>query len=375
MSRAVFEATLLPDEMRLDLCRSILAEAGVENVRVNTSTKELLHRCAMPWHDDRNPSASLNWEKMTYWCFSCSSGGGLLWLIRVIRGGSHADARRWVSDESGIEGGEYDLSAMLTYLDALWDAPVGQGRVIPSFSTRALDPWNYTHPWLTDPVEDGGRGVPVENVERMQVGYAERYPMGKDEDGDPLPPSERIVVPHFWKGKLVGWQSRRLADDGTPKWLSTPDLPKDVSLYSTEEVLKGDTLVVVESPMTALRHIHHLPIAATFGASVTDSQIRLMADFDRVILWMDPDKAGWQSIEGYTDDTGTRHAGCVERLERFTDVWTVMSDWAVDGADMDDETAASVVAEAEPAVLWERPTALRCWDCKQYHSGDCREEV
>ncbi len=100
------------------------------------------------------------------------------------------------------------------------------------------------------------------------------------------------------KGKLVGWQSRRLdSSDGTPKWLSTPEFPKDSTLFNYDEVCKADPnfVVVCESPMSTLRHQHHLPIVATFGAEVTDRQVRLMAEFDRVVLWMDPDNAGWRA--------------------------------------------------------------------------------
>lgn len=370
----VFEPTLLPEDMRIDLCREVLSEGGADRINTNTATREMWVRCVMPWHDDRNPSASLSYEKLTYKCFSCGSGGGLIWLIRVIRDGSYADAKRWVSDLSGVEGGEYDLASMLHLLEALYAEPDKARTPVPTFSPRALEPWAFIHPWLTDPVEEFGRGIPEENVVRMQVGYAEEYPMGLDVHGDLRPPSERIVVPHFWRGKLVGWQSRRLVNDGTPKWLSTPDMPKDTSLYGPPETMALDEVLVVESPMTVLRHVHHLPILATFGADVTDYQVRLLSEFEKVTVWMDNDDAGWRSTLGYVDDTGTDHPGLIDRLARRTNVWAVDSDWSVDGADMDDQTAADLYAGAVPAVLWEQPSALCCWECKEYHTGDCGEE-
>lgn len=368
---SAFEAILMPEDMRLELARSLLAEAGVDRVITNTATKELTHCCAMPWHDDRNPSASLNYESLTYWCFSCRSGGGLLWLIRVIRGGSHAEARRWVEDESGISGGEYDLGSVLQYIDALYAGDTAAAPTTPRFSPRALDPWAFIHPWLTDPPDEFGRGIPEDNVVRMRVGYAHEYPMGEGQ-----PTSERIVVPHFWQGDLLGWQSRRLADDGTPKWISTPDFPRDRTLYGdVPEVERSEVVVVVESPMTVLRHLHHLPILATFGADMTGAQARALAQWDRVVMWPDPDLAGWRALEGYTDDSGQWRAGAIDRLENYTDVWVANSDWAVDGAELDDDAAQAVVESAEPAVLWERPSALRCWDCKEVHTGECGEEV
>lgn len=304
-------------------------------------------------------------------CFSCQSSGGLLWLIATVRGTSGSAVRDWLVSTLGLDG--EDTDAILRLIDAIMDAD-GSSRVrtpIPSFSPRVLEPWAFIHPWLTDPIDwaepgMGGRGVPEQNVVDLRVGYAEHYPL--DDKGTT---SERIVVPHFWDGRLVGWQSRKIFEDGSPKWLSTMDFPKDETIFRPPQ---GDVLVVVESPMTVLRHAHHLPLAATFGADVTDRQVRLMSGYDKVVLWMDPDRAGWRSMEGHTDDSGVRHPGLVERLMPYTDVWAVQADWANDGADLSDEDAAEAVAGAVPASVWERPERLRCVVCRQVHSGDCREE-
>lgn len=371
---SVFEPLQLPEPARLELCRNLLAEFGARKVS-ETSSGELLHCCIMPWHEDRNPSAYFSYEKLTYICFSCGSGGGLLWLIATCRGENTREARRWVENSTGIGGGEFELSALLSLFDAMYEPEKARTRTIPSYGVKVLDPWRAIHPWLTDPPEDGGRGVPEENLVRMQVGYAQEYPMAQDEDGNVTRTSERIVVPHIWRDKLVGWQSRRLdGSDGTPKWLSTPNFPKDLTLFNHDPA-RHRTAIVVESPMTVLRHLHHQHIVGTFGAMVTDRQVRLMADYDRVILWMDPDFAGWQAMDGYTADDGDYHPGIVDRLSRTTDVWAVDTDYAVDGGDMDDDTVDALVEQAVPAALWQRPQVLRCWDCKKRHSGNCAEEV
>lgn len=370
--RVDFEPVTLPDEMKQDLCRDILAEFGVE--RIKRSGTEFLMHCVMPWHEDRRiGSAFLSWKKLTYICFSCQSSGGLLWLLGVLRGGTEDDTRKWLEERTGLSG-DYDVAAMMRYLDSVYAETDRAPAPMPKFSPRALERWAFIHPWLTDPISEGGRGIPEANLEQMQVGYAEEYPMGKDAEDNPLPPSERIVVPHFWRGALVGWQSRRLdPTDGTPKWLSTPEMPKDRTLYNHRE--DRDYAVVVESPMSTLRHLHHQPFTATFGALVTDNQVRLLAQYPKVVLWMDPDEAGWRATRGWTDDSGEYHPGLLERLERYTDVWAVETDWAVDPGDMDDQTVDDLIAEAVPSSLWEEPEVLRCWWCKRYHVDECKEEV
>lgn len=363
-----FEAALLPDSIKEDMCRSLLAEFGVTSISVREPDGELIHRCCLPWHPEKKPSASLNYKKLTYKCLGCQASGGLLWLIGTVRHASGTEARQWVETQTGLGAGDFDLSALLGLFDALYSEDKRSGPPpMPRFSMRALDPWAFVHPWLTIGAPDlgiPGRGIPAETVESMKVGYAEEYPMGKGE-----PTSERIIIPHMWKGHLVGWQSRRLWDDGTPKYKSTPDFPKDRTLFNYDP--KRKWAVAVESPMTALRHLHHLPVEATFGASVTDNQVRLLAAHERVILWMDPDPAGWNATAGWADNKGDHHPGLGERLEPYSEVLVVDSPWAADGADMDDVSARDLCVDAVPYSVWRRPKHLLCWICKAEHDGGC----
>lgn len=372
-STAIDEALAMPDDVKEDFCRSLLAEFGADRVIKNARKGELTVRCVMPEHDDRKPSAGLNYKNLVYKCLACEASGGILWLIRSVREGtSNSQARDWLVSTLGLDG--ENLGALLNLIDALVSDESRQARaVIPSFSPRMLDPWALIHPWLTDPINwadrsTGGRGIPEQNVIDLQVGYAEAYPV--DDHGGV---SERIIVPHFWKDKLVGWQSRRLSDDGTPKWLSTPDFPKDLTLY---RMPTGSVACVVESPMTVLRHAHHLPLTATFGKDVTDRQVRLLAGYDKVILWPDPDPAGWNALEGHTDRRGDYTPGLIERLMPYTDVWVTDCDLDVDGADMTDDEAVDACQEAVPASVWERPSPLRCYLCRDpAHNGECAEEA
>jgi DNA primase len=91
--------------------------------------------------------------------------------------------------------------------------------------------------------------------------------------------------------QLVGWQARRL-DGGKPKYKNSPDFPKDTTLFNYDYL--RDTVVIVESPMSVMRHWHHMPyVEATFGAAITNEQLRLISKHPKVILFLDNDKAGW----------------------------------------------------------------------------------
>lgn len=300
-------------------------------------------------------------------CLGCGSGGGLLWLIATCRGVSGPEARGWLESTGAVGGSTtFDLTALLAYLDALERARDQRREPVPMpvFSERVLEPWDRICPLLTTGVPDlglPGRGIPEDNLRTARVGW----------NTDAM----RVVIPHWWKGDLVGWQSRRLTDDGSPKYESTVDFPRDRTIYRLPE--RSDTLVVVESPMSVLRHLHHLDIAATFGAAITEQQILLMRWYPRVVFWLDNDPAGWEALEGKPDPaTRSWRPGALERVSAYTQVAVVDSDWHADPADLDDDEADRLVQEAVPHTLWHRPTgALRCLRCRQPHGGYCADQT
>lgn len=338
-----FEAGSLPESEKERLCRSLLSEFGID--RVNPSRDgELVHACLLPFkahrNQDHDPTASLNFKKLTYHCFGCQSGGGLLWFIGTVRGTSATEARKWLDNQVGIGGEMQDLPALLKFFDEVYDKKRAVYPPLPKIDASVINPWLAIHPYLTEI-----RGVPEDNVKRFRVGYGKLKV--RDQRGE-WALSERIVIPHFWKGTLVGWQSRRLYKDGTAKYLNTADFPKDQTIYNFDP---KQVAVVVEGPLSVIRHAHHVPhMESTFSASVTDRQISLLAQHKRVILWFDNDEAGWNA----TERVGTA-------LESYGDVWVVDSPWAEDPGGMDDGTVDALLGDLVPFSVWRRPRELREW--------------
>lgn len=343
-------ARLLPDDQKEMLARSLLAEFGVTHVRPG-GDGELIHGCVLPFSNhtdqDRNPTASLNYKKMVYSCLGkCQAGGSLIWFVGVMRGTSGAEARKWLADQTSFSD-EESLSTLLTFFDQVYSKESRAEPPIPYLDVKVLDPWLVIHPYMTEV-----RGVPEETIMKFKVGYGVLKVGGQE--------SHRIVIPHFWRGKLVGWQSRRLINDGTPKYQSTPDFPKDRSLYNFDQ--GAVSAVIVESPFSVLSKAHLAPhIEATFGASVTDRQMRYISIHRRVILFMDNDEAGWKA---------TRKLG--DYLIRYSEVLVAPNEWSADPADMDDETYLALVEGAIPYALWSPPGEVKEWDMgiRKYGSGD-----
>ena len=330
----MYDFGLLSDIEKEELCRELLNEFGADVVKVNPNNGEMLHSCCLPWgHADSNPSASLNYKTLLYNCYVCG-GGSIIWLIGACRHGDTAAARKWLVERTGINR-EQDLDVLLTYFDAMWNQAENRPPPIPHMNPSILDPWMLIHPYLTDPREEGGRGIPEETVCHFKAGW------------DSV--ANRIVIPHFWKGDLVGWQTRRLSDDGSEKYKNTSEFPKDRTIYNYDP--KQREIIVVESAMSVLSKYHLTPnIVATFGSEVNEAQIRYLNRFDRVTLWFDNDKAGWKTTNNVA-----------EALTSYCPVYVVDSPYAADPADLDDETYMRLLATAVPYSLWSQPTELQEW--------------
>lgn len=372
----VFEAAYLPDASKRALALELLEEFGAQIRRVNDKKGEIVHGClvspGMHSDQDRNPTASLNYQKLTYNCLGCQASGGLLWFIATCRGGSSQDARSWLEETAGLGGNVMELDAMLRFLDNMYAKK--SSAPIPTYSDRALKPWAYEHPYLTDPssADPPGRGIPLETVRRFRLGWD--------------PEEDRIVLPHFWQGKLVGWQTRKMPNDwmsqvpapNMPKYLSSPDFPKDATIYNY--LPKEQVVVVVESMMSVLRHVHALHMEATFGAKVTDLQIGRLVKHQKVVLWMDNDKAGWLAVEGRPEEPKTKTSpgreavlGMAELLSRYCDVFVVDSQWMQDPGELPTEEILALVDSAVPWTLWRRPRVLYCYHCKWPATAHQRE--
>lgn len=342
---ALREAYHLPDEEKERLCRSLLAEFGVTQVRPS-GDGELIHGCVLPFSDhkdqDLHPTASLNYKKLTYNCLgTCGAGGSLIWFVAICRDTSGEEARRWLADQTGFGSEEQSLSSLLEYFDSVYDRDRKIDQPMPKMNAKVLDPWLVLHPYMTEV-----RGISEETLMKFRVGYGVIRLRIR---GKKYVQSHRIVIPHFWKDDLVGWQTRRLIKDGTPKYKNSPDFPKDRTLYNFDP--KQERVVLVESPMNVLSKDHLGHLEATFGARVTDRQMRLISIHHRVVLFMDNDEAGWKATQRLGDF-----------LSSYSIVEVANNPWAADPADMDDETYRGCVEEVIPYALWRPPMELKVWE-------------
>lgn len=101
----------------------------------------------------------------------------------------------------------------------------------------------------------------------------------------------RIIIPKLNKsGDLVMFQSRRLYEDGTPKYLTYK--VKDAYYHDAlEGKVEPNTCIVVEDMLSAIRCAEAGYTAVPlFTANVTDkTMLTMVREYDTIVVWLDND--------------------------------------------------------------------------------------
>lgn len=333
---------------------------GAQNI--SERGDQLHHSCLLPFdmhpNGDRNPSAALNTDLLLYNCFSCG-GGTLLWATELILGISSKDARALIGHNLSPlnltrEQGMQELYA----IEQQWEKRQVN---MPNYTMRIIERWAAKSKYLTnerhissDVQREMKTGVIVDNVDEV----------GKGENRV-LITQPRLVIPHVFKTKLVGWSMRKLFDaQAGPKYKHTQEFPKKETLYNYDLVRNVDTVIVVESPLSVLKlkteGFHNC--VATFGAEVNDRQVELLAGFTNVVFFPDGDRAGYGMLKRY--DRRHVDVGIVRQLMPLTNTFIVdhgvqrgeqgqLEFNSKDAADYSKAELVELMQTKTPAMLWQ----------------------
>lgn len=251
-----------------------------------------------PIHHDTDPSWHIEDETGRWWCFGCSQGGSIVRLVEKLKGLDWRCAAEWLV-QNGITSEQETRLDLPTIV--LPEVGVSSRFELPfGCRFRAFGQWpsgfrNYVL----------GRGISVEQVSRWTLGYAV--------DGRL---ASRVIFPCVGGEGLVGYSARAI-DGSQPRYL-TPDPsenPDHTVLFGECHWSDRSAVVVTEGAINALaceragaRNIASLSgsplspldVSRKRPASVPESAliaIRKLSQFDRILLAVDPDKAGDKVFE------------------------------------------------------------------------------
>lgn len=265
--------------------RAVVDRLGIEvtsEVGDELNAKCPLHR-VRTGREDRSPSWGINALTGAHKCFSCGFSGGLTGLVASMLGMTNAfggpdfsAADRWIASE--VRAAPKDLSGVSHAVRAL-PAYRTASRVAPMTEARLAV---YSAP-PPDALAD--RRITADAAAAYGVLWS--------------PDAESWVLPirDPYDGTLWGWQEK---GHRSRHFRNRPvGVTKSLTLFSAGTVEPGGRMVVVESPLDAVRLLSAGVEGgvAAFGATLSDAQIRLLSAADEVIVAMDRDDAGMASAK------------------------------------------------------------------------------
>lgn len=271
---------------------------------------------------DTTGKFAIHRDKRLFNCYVCG-GGDLLSLAMLVTGLDTEQATEWIHQFAGEDARTDDDFA--DYLIALLADVEERVETTPYFNPRVLErfdgPTDYFH----------SRGISDESAKRLDLRYSDSVlktspiKTGKGgerikEDEDYMGPAS--IWPHYWQGRLVGWQyrwhdwdhERTKVPRWLPKWTNTSDFPKSTTVYNYDRALATDEPVVVCESLGTVAFLdsYGVPAVAWFGSKPSEQQFRLLRRFQRgVILAPDND----------SNAAGDKIYAAGRYLERYIPVW------------------------------------------------------
>lgn len=251
------------DQMEDILTRLGLAVVNIRGDEVQTECPAHLERTG---HVDHNPSMWINADSGAFICFSCGFKGNTQYLISYVQGIEYEAASEWLS---GVDGLQLRLERAVLAKPEREEPETITESMLSAFKRPTVEMLR-------------GRGLSPASADKYEVRYSE------SKDAWILPIRDPL------SNALLGWQEKGVHGRYFKNYPKGVQKSRTLFGYNT---YKGGTMIVVESPLDAVRlsSVNVFGGVATYGSMVSKDQINLLRGSDRVIVAMDHDEAGRES--------------------------------------------------------------------------------
>jgi DNA primase len=306
--------------------RDVVAAADmVEVVAARTqlrraSGSRYMGRC--PFHEERTPSFSVNPADKLFYCFGCGKGGDVISFVRETENLDFVGAIEALAERFRVQLEYEESSPRIEAERRRRERLYAILEQTTSYFERVL--------WDTEagkPVREylDGRGLGEEVAREFRLGLSPGHGLSEKarergfsqeelrgaglvtvRGGDYFP--RRLMFPlSDARGRVVGYQARKLSDDDPlqGKYVNSPEgdlFHKGAILYGLHlartAIAKQDRAAVVEgnTDVIALRQAGFEPVVASMGTALTERQLRELGRLTRKLyLCFDADAAGQEA--------------------------------------------------------------------------------
>ncbi len=270
-----------------------------------------------PFHSEKTPSFSVSADKQIYHCFGCGKGGGVISFIMEIENLPFPDAVRLLAQRAGLampETGENEgyrrrrerLLALnkeaARYFHRQLQSPQGAAGAAYLFEKRKLSRGTVTRfglgmaPDSWDSLINAMAELGYDKRDLLDAGLAVDSKKGRIYDRF----RNRVMFPIIdVRGDVIGFGGRVL-DDGTPKYLNSPDTSvynKSRNLFALNIAKKSrlGRMILTEGYMDTIS-LHQAGFdcaVASLGTALTAEHAQLLARYTKeAVIAYDGDGAG-----------------------------------------------------------------------------------
>lgn len=272
-----------------------------------------------PFHNDRNPSMSVNQPRQMYHCFSCGAGGDVFKFVMDYENLTFPEALKVLADRAGVELPKQEYSKEAKQQADLKVQILEMNKLAAKYYYYTLrqpagkQGWDY----LT------GRQLSEETIKRFGLGYASKYSDDLykylkskgysdqilKESGLMQVDEKRGMYDKFWNrvmfpimdahNRVIGFGGRVMGD-GKPKYLNSPEtkiFDKSRNLYGLNfaRMSRKPNIILCEGYMDviAMHQAGFSQAVASLGTAFTQQQSIILKRYtNEVLLTYDSDDAG-----------------------------------------------------------------------------------
>ncbi len=267
-----------------------------------------------PFHDDHNPSMSVNEDMQIFTCFTCHKSGNVFNFVADYENVSFVDAVKIVAEKAGMSLSDTYKSTSIydKHYEAMDLAIKFYQNNLKSKDGHAAREYLDKRGLNEDIIKEFQIGLASSQMDTLtklllNKGFSEEILLdtGLSSQGNTLFDlfRNRITFPiHTPSGKPAGFSARIYDNSKDAKYINT----KETKIFKKGEILfnyhraqsearRVKSLIVVEGQMDAIRVYASgiKNVVATMGTALTKNHIKLLKKLNiRIILCMDNDSAG-----------------------------------------------------------------------------------
>jgi DNA primase catalytic core len=276
---------------------------GVIGTRISIG-KDNKARC--PFHQDENPSLSINKPHQYFHCFGCGIGGDVISFVMLYEKMAFTEALRYLAEKAGIKIPNFSEEDNKKIIEERLREDI--------LTTTAM----FYHEKLTGEAKKHlieKRHFSEEIIKHFCVGFADgglreyllnkrNFPLiacinagvlKKNEDGQVKDYFyKRIIYPNFVRGRTVHITGRSFTEH-SPKYMH---LPGEIKHLYNEDALRNDIVIIVEGPTDciSLSQCGFHSVALLGNRAFKEEYLKKISRCKEIYICLDGDKGGSEGI-------------------------------------------------------------------------------